>query len=55
MGLKNKYKPNGDVECYKSSLVAKGFTQIKGVDFHETFVPITKLVTIRTILAIAVH
>ncbi|GJS34841.1 putative RNA-directed DNA polymerase [Tanacetum coccineum] len=29
---KIKYKPNGDVEKYKARLIAKGFTQIEGVD-----------------------
>ncbi|CAN0825128.1 Retrovirus-related Pol polyprotein from transposon TNT 1-94 [Linum grandiflorum] len=51
---KIKYKPNGEVERYKARLVARGFTQIPGVDFHETFAPVAKLVTVRCLVAIAV-
>ncbi|PKI69289.1 hypothetical protein CRG98_010290 [Punica granatum] len=43
----------GSVERYKVRLVAKGFTQIEGHDFHETFAPVAKLVTVRCLLTIA--
>lgn len=35
--------------------MAKGFTQIEGVNFQSTFVSVTKLVTVRTILAVTFH
>ncbi|KAL0440258.1 UNVERIFIED_CONTAM: Retrovirus-related Pol polyprotein from transposon RE2 [Sesamum latifolium] len=41
---KIKDKADGTVERYKVHLMAKGFTQVEGLDFHETFAPIAKLV-----------
>jgi hypothetical protein len=43
-------KTNGEL---KSRLVARGFKQIQGVDYHETFSPVAKLVTLRIVLSLA--
>ena len=42
----------GKIERYKAWLIAKGFTQVYEVDYYETFTPVAKLASIRTILTI---
>ncbi|KAK3034853.1 hypothetical protein RJ639_032308 [Escallonia herrerae] len=50
---KVKFHLDGTVERYKAQLVAKGYTPIEGVDFHETFAPVAKLVMVWCLLASA--
>ena len=40
------------VQNYKEKLVAKGYSQKEGIDFHEIFSPIFRLVSIRVVLAL---
>ncbi|CAM8940912.1 unnamed protein product [Rhodiola kirilowii] len=49
-----KRKANGSIERYMAGLVAKGFTQLEGLDFYETSAPVVKMNTVRIFLAIAV-
>ncbi|KAK8938435.1 hypothetical protein KSP39_PZI011029 [Platanthera zijinensis] len=57
IGLKwvYKIKENGDgtINKYKARIVAKGYSQISGIDFNETFAPVARLETIRAIISYA--
>ena len=52
---KKKTDADGNVYIHKVRLVAKGFRQIQGVDYDETFSPVAMLKSIRIILAIAAY
>jgi len=45
--FKTKLDAEGQIERYKARLVAQGFSQIPGIDFNETFVPVTHHQTLR--------
>lgn len=51
--FKVKENPDGTISKYKPRLVAKGFHQIAGFDFTETFSPVAKPTTIRVVLTVA--
>jgi Reverse transcriptase (RNA-dependent DNA polymerase) len=48
-----KRGPDGEVQKYKACVVAQGFTQIEGLNYDETFAPVTKFASFRLILALA--
>jgi hypothetical protein len=50
--FKHKLHPDGSLERYKARWVVRGFSQRAGVDFGETFSPVVKPSTIRTILTL---
>ena len=50
---KIKRKGDGTIERYKARLVARGFSQVEGVDYNETFAPVMRYKTLRIILSLA--
>ena len=48
-----KYNPDGSIARYKARLVARGFSQAYGLDYHETFSPVARLSSIRVLFSIA--
>jgi hypothetical protein len=50
---KNKLRPDGSLERRKARWVVRGNTQQAGVDFHQTFSPVVKPATIRSVLHLA--
>ena len=51
--LKKKRDEDGKIAKYKARVVARGFSQIEGENYDETFAPTTGLTTTRLILILA--
>jgi hypothetical protein len=51
--FKIKHVVDGSSEKYKARFVAHGFSQKEGIDYEETFAPVARYTSIRTIIALA--
>jgi hypothetical protein len=51
----NKQDEHGVVIRNKTRLVAKGYSQVEGLNFNKTFAPVARLESIRILLTYATH
>jgi hypothetical protein len=48
---RTKYRPDGKVDKRRDRLVAKGFSQVEGIEYTETFAPVAKMNSIHLVVA----
>ena len=53
MGLQDQKRRNNKLIHFCTCLVARGFSQIFGIDFDETYAPVVRIDTVRHLLALA--
>ena len=51
--FKKKMKVEGSIDKYKVRLVIKGYKQKEGLDYFDTYSPVTRISSIRMLIAIA--
>ncbi|XP_071713072.1 uncharacterized mitochondrial protein AtMg00820-like [Rutidosis leptorrhynchoides] len=51
--FKKKLKPDDTIDKYKARLVIKGYRQREGLHYFDTYSPVTRITSIRMVLAIA--
>ena len=50
---KTKIASDGTTTKYKARFVAKGYSQVHGLDYNETFAPVARMDSITLVLAVA--
>ena len=50
---KIKYVADDNIEKYRARFVAKGYAQKEGIDYEETFAPVARYTSIRTMISLA--
>jgi hypothetical protein len=50
---KLKYVVDDNIEKYKARFVARGFSQVEGVDYEKTFAPVARYTSISAVISIA--
>ncbi|GKE83615.1 zinc finger, CCHC-type containing protein, partial [Tanacetum coccineum] len=51
--FKRKLKVDGTIEKFKARLVIQGFKQKSRIDYFDTYAPMTRISTIRLLIAMA--
>ena len=46
-------KPDGTIDKYKARLVVKGYRKKEGLDYFDTYSPVTRITSIRMLIALA--
>lgn len=53
--LRVKRNSDGSIQKFKARLVARGFSQVPGADFNETYCPVVKRRSVRLLIAICIE